>query len=277
MSSAPHQGHDHGHGHGHDHGRASGRSLPWEGDSHGFSWHGRELSASGFEADTGRGDERLRAAAQAVAEDPTPEHEQQLMDRVAAARWLVPIVAVPVDTEIHGGMRVEGHAEMAAVTLTGRDGESALPVFSGIDSLAAWDPQARPVPMTSDRAAQAAVSEGCATMLLDLGSAYAVALRPSMVWALAFARPWLPSHADDFVAGSVGRAVGDEEIVRFHRLGPARPIGSGGLQITLGLAAGLTHDDVAALATRVGERLAADGEFRARVDAVSFAIEAADH
>ena len=107
--------------------------------------------------------------------------------------------------------------------------------------------------------------------------AYAVALRPSMVWALAFARPWLPSHVDDFVASSVVRAVGDEEIVRFHRLGPARPIGSGGLQITLGLAAGLTHDDVAALATRVGERLAADGEFRARVDAVSFAIEAADH
>ena len=61
--------------------------------------------------------------------------------------------------------------------------------------------------------------------------------------------------ADDFVADSVGRAVGDEEIVRFHRLGPARPIGSGGLQITLGLAAGLTHDDVAALATRVGERV----------------------
>ena len=40
------------------------------------------------------------------------------------------------------------------------------------------------------------------------------------------------------------------------------------------LAPGLTHDDVAAMATRIGERLATDGEFRARVDAVSFTIEA---
>lgn len=260
----------------HDHGPAASRSLPWEGDSHGFSWHGRELSASGFETDTGQGDEQLRAAARAVANDPTPEHEQALMERVTAARWLVPIVAVPVDTEIHEGMRVEGHAEMAAVTLTSPHGDSALPVFSGVDALAVWDPQARPVPMTADRAAQAAVSEGCATMLLDLGSPYAVALRPSMVWALASARPWVPSHLDDFVGTSVARAIADEEIVHQHRLGPARPVGSGGLQITLGLVAGLTHDDVAALATRIGERLATDGEFRARVDAVRFTIEAAD-
>ena len=33
-------------------------------------------------------------------------------------------------------------------------------------------------------------------------------------------------------------------------------------------------DAVAAMATRIGERLATDGEFRARVDAVSFTIEA---
>ena len=269
--------HDHDHGHGHDRTAASdgGRELPWAADSHGFSWAGRELSASGFEDDRGEADPAVRAAAAAVLTAPSVEAEIDLMAQVEAARWLVPIVAVPVDTQIHQGMRVEGHAEMAAVTLTGRDGESALPVFSGLDSLAAWDPVARPVPVTAERAAQAAVSEGCATILLDLGSEYAVALRPSMVWALASGRPWQPSHLDDFVATSVARALGEEDQVLGHRLGPARPPGSGGLQITLLLAPGLTHDDVAAMATRIGERLATDGEFRARVDAVSFTIEAA--
>lgn len=250
------------------------RELPWGADSHGFSWGGRELSASGFEDDRGDADPSVRAAAAAVLSDPTVDAELHLMERVAAARWLVPIVAVPVDTEIHNGMRVEGHAEMAAVTLTGANGESALPIFSGVDSLAAWDSEARPVPVTAERAGQAAISEGCATILLDLGSEYAVALRPSMVWALASGQTWQPSHLDPFVAKSVARAVAEEDVVEGHRLAAAQA-GSGGLQITLSLAPGLTHDDVAALATRIGERLATDGEFRARVDAVAFTIEAA--
>ena len=271
--------HDHDHDQ-HDHldpdaQPGGGRELPWAADSHGFSWAGRELSASGFEDDRGDADPAVRAAATAVLTAPTVQAEVDLMVQVAGARWLVPIVAVPVDTQIHQGMRVEGHAEMAAVTLTGRDGESALPVFSGLDSLMVWDPDARPVPVTAERAAQAAVSEGCSTILLDLGSEYAVALRPSMVWALASGRAWQPSHLDPFVATSVERALAQEKRVVGHRLGPARPMGSGGLQITLTLAPGLTHDDVAAMATRIGERLATDGEFRARVDAVSFTIEAA--
>ena len=46
------------------------------------------------------------------------------------------------------------------------------------------------------------------------------------------------------------------------------------LRVVLGLPAGLPGDVVEALATRVGERLATDGEFRARVDELTFAVEA---
>ena len=89
---------------------------------------------------------------------------------------------------------------MAVVTLTSPEGQRALPVFSSIAALARWDATARPVPVTSARAAQAAVSERCDVMLLDLGGEHAQVLRPSMVWALAQERPWLPAHEDPFVA-----------------------------------------------------------------------------
>ena len=52
------------------------------------------------------------------------------------------------------------------------------------------------------------------------------------------------------------------------------PFGRGVLRIVLGLRAGLTAASVEALATRVGERLATDGELRARVDELTFAVEA---
>jgi hypothetical protein len=43
----------------------------------------------------------------------------------------------------------------------------------------------------------------------------------------------------------------------------------------LTLRAGLAAEEVQALATRVGERIATDGESRARIDALAFAIRQA--
>ena len=53
-------------------------------------------------------------------------------------------------------------------TLVAPDGMRALPVFSGIEAVAAWDPEARPVPVTPARAGQAAVSEGCEVIVVDV-------------------------------------------------------------------------------------------------------------
>ena len=49
------------------------------------------------------------------------------------------------------------------------------------------------------------------------------------------------------------------------------PVGCG---VVLGLPAGMPAASVQALATRVGEQLATDGELRARVDELTFAVEA---
>ena len=60
-----------------------------------------------------------------------------------------------------------------------------------------------------------------------------------------------------------------------HRLEAGEPSGAGVLRIVLLLKAGLDGEQVGAIATRVGERIATDGETRARIDALTFALEVA--
>jgi hypothetical protein len=131
------------------------------------------------------------------------------------------------------------------------------------------------VPVTSARAAQAAVSERCEVMLLDLGAEHAQVLRPSMVWALAQGRAWLPAHEDPFVTRALSRAVQEEPSVVACTGEAGEPAGAGVLRVVLTLRAGLAADAIQALATRIGERIATDGETRARIDALAFAIRQA--
>lgn len=233
-----------------------------------------------------------------------PRDEAALMRAVAQARLLIPIVAVPTEPDVSddpnvsveadgsgpkdGSVATDDSAElhatdehpagrstdMAVVTLTSSDGQRAFPVFSSLDALLAWDATARPSPVTSSRAAQGAVTERCDVMLLDCGSGHERLLRPSMVWALAQQRGWLPAHADPFVAQALLLATADEEdVVTCSAEGD--PAGAGILSVVLSLRAGLDAAQVQSLATRIGERLATDGEARARIDGLSFTIRQA--
>jgi SseB protein N-terminal domain len=117
-------------------------------------WTGRELRGTGFADDLGEADIDLIAALD------DPQDETGLMDAVAQARLLVPIVAAPTEVDDSGELRAELFAlnsatDMAVVTLTSPDGQRALPVFSSLAALSAWDAAARPSPVTSARAAQA--------------------------------------------------------------------------------------------------------------------------
>jgi len=225
----------------------------------------RDLVFTGFEGDDGSAQPGLTAA---LADgDPAG-----LMAELATARLLVPIVAEPVDTAVQDGLTVDKQTDMAAVTLVAPDGERALPVFSSLHALAAWDPAARPVPVTAARAGQAAVSERCDVVVVDVAGPVTRVLRPSMVWALAQERPWLPPHLDDFVAAGVARAVAEEPDVTSHHVEEGAPAGQGVLGVVLELREGLAGDEVQAVATRVGERLATDGELRARIDGLAFRI-----
>ena len=242
-------------------------------DSGGVPWSGRTLTSTGFDGDVGAADTNLLAALEHV------QDETLLMRAVAHARLLVPIVAAPSEVDDSVELMVEQFAlnsatDMAVVTLTAPDGQRALPVFSSLAALSAWDATARPSPVASSRAAQAAVSERCDVMLLDLGSGHERVLRPSMVWALAQQRDWIPAHTDPFVAQALSRATADEEDV-IDCVGEGDPAGAGILRVVLSLRAGLNADRVQALATRIGEQIATDGEARARIDGLAFTIRQA--
>jgi hypothetical protein len=226
---------------------------------------GRELSGTGFDADTGEADPRLTLALS------DPLDEIGLMSAISGARLLVPIVAEPVTVDDSGEHAVEKQTDMAAVTLVAPDGTRALPVFSSMAAITAWDPEARPVPVTAARAGQAAVSERCDVLVVDLAGPATVALRPSMVWALAQQRPWQPAHEDETVARAVASAVRDQPDVVAHALSGGAP-GEGVLRVALTLRPGLDSEAVQSIATAVGERPATDGEIRARIDGLAFAI-----
>jgi hypothetical protein len=234
-------------------------------DSAGIPFGGRELTSTGFDGDTGAADAPLVAALS------DPADERRLMAAVAGARLLVPIVAEPAEVDTSGELAVEKQTDMAAVTLVAPDGTRALPVFTSMEALAAWDPSARPVPVTAARAAQAAVSERCDVMVVDVAGDRAVALRPSMVWALAQQRDWLPAHEDEVVARAVATAVREHPAVVAHALSAGAP-GEGVVRIELELQPGLSADEVQQVATAVGEQLATDGEVRARIDGLAFSI-----
>ncbi len=232
-------------------------------DSAGQSWQGREVTDTGFGQDDGSADPEVVAALQA--------DDRTLMTALASARLLVPIVAEPTEVVQAGELHADKAADMAVAVLVAPDGTRALPVFTSMDSLTAWDPAARPSPVTAQRAAQAAVSERCDVMVVDVAGA-AVALRPSMVWALAMGRPWAPAHEDAHVRAAVAAAVRDEPGVADAEC----EAGDGGaLRVVLRLHPGLDQAAIGELAQRVGERLATDGETRARIDAVGFAIRQA--
>ena len=236
-------------------------------DSAGQPWAGRELHGTGFADDFGAGDPALLAA---LAD---PGDEVRLMAALADARLIVPVVAAPSEVDDSGELAMEKSTDMAVVTLTAPDGQRALPVFSSLETLQRWDPQARPSPVTAAVAARAAVAEQCDVMALDPSSPTAMVLRPSMVWALAQQRAWVPAHTDPLVRQSVSRAAHEEPAVR--RVECESDASGGALRVALWLEAGLTSDQVQAVAQRVGERIATDGEVRARIDALAFSIRSA--
>jgi hypothetical protein len=74
---------------------------------------------------------------------------------------------------------------MSVVLLQAPDGRKAVLAFTGLDSLAAWDPAARPVPITLDRAAEASVAEGADALLIDRAGPVPLAIEGEVLQQLA--------------------------------------------------------------------------------------------
>ena len=120
---------------------------------------GRHLSTPGrFGSDDGSPDLAIRGAADA----------RTLVGAVRAGRVMVAVVATADDVEVVHGRAVDKTSAMSVVSMVAKDGRRGLLSFTGIDAFEAWDPSARPVPVSGVDAALAAIADDCEGLILDI-------------------------------------------------------------------------------------------------------------
>lgn len=216
----------------------------------------KNIPDPGFSDDDGSADPRLSAALAAWAEDRAAV--DPVLEALKGARLLVPVVAVLGEVEEdENGLRREKTSDMAVPTLKAGS-RTALPAFTSTDSLARWDPEARPVAVPLYQALQAAAHEKADTVVLDLAGPVPFELTGPALLALAEGRASADPLADPAVVGAVRNAVAAEPAVLRAHLGPGQADG------TLALVLEPTASPADA-ARAVAERLAADETLRARL------------
>lgn len=190
------------------------------------SWH---LNPGGqqFRADDGAADPRVAAVLAAYLAGSASE--QSVLAALAAARLLIPVVAVlaggtaaadghrPGRDEVREG----NHSEMVLPTLIGADGRPAVLAFTGLGSLTRWRKDARPVPAEASRVWRAAVADGCA-VVIDVAGPVPLAVEGARLRALAAGLPVPPAHEDPDVRAAVEAAVAGEPLIAGFGLAPGR-------------------------------------------------------
>lgn len=216
----------------------------------------KNIPDSPFSDDDGSADPGLSAALAAWAEDRTAE--APVLGALKDARLLVPVVAVLGEVEEdENGLRREKTSDMAVPTLKVGD-RTALPAFTSTESLARWDPEARPVAVRLHQALEAAAHEKADTIVLDMAGPVPYELTGRALLAVAEGRTTTDPLADPAVREAVRAAVSEVPAVLSAHLGPGQADGT--------LALVLDASAVPAEAARaVAERLAAAETLRARL------------
>jgi SseB protein N-terminal domain len=160
---------------------------------------GRTLASSPFPGDDGTASADTRRLLAVAATDAGPAAYLRAVAALCQDRLLVPVVATATRmVEGHGGQASDKEAEMAVVLLQAPDGRRALLAFSGLDALQAWQPSARPVPVTLDRVAQTAEAEGADAVLVDCAGPASLALEGDVLEQLAAGHRLVETAAGEF-------------------------------------------------------------------------------
>jgi hypothetical protein len=188
---------------------AKGEASVPERDSAGCALHGGIRGvADRFRDDDGSADPAAAAALSAFAAGAGSEHAALLA--LAAARLLVPVLAEaapaaagPRPGPAGGG---EKSSDLALPTLVGQDGRRALPAFTSLETLARWQPSARPMPADAALVWRAA-AEDSGAVIIDVAGPVPLAVEGARLAALAAGAPVPPPHEDPDVQAAVGAAI----------------------------------------------------------------------
>jgi hypothetical protein len=147
----------------------------------------RRIPDPGFAGDDGAPDTLLTAAL--AAYDGAPARHMEVFVALQRARLLVPVVAVLGEVEHDApGLVHDKTSDMATALLTGRDGRLALLAFTGLETLARWRRDARPVPVAAALAARSAVQEGASALVVDVAGPTPYTVEGALLAGLA--RGW---------------------------------------------------------------------------------------
>ena len=144
----------------------------------------RLIPDPGFAGDTGTADPELESALAAYAQGDLT-HGGVLM-LLQDARLLVPVVAMLGEVEYDDrGLAHDKTSDMAVVLVQGADGRQALLAFTSTETLTRWDNQARPVPVSARLAAQAAIQDEAAAVVVDIAGPSTLVVEAEDLGALA--------------------------------------------------------------------------------------------
>jgi hypothetical protein len=239
-------------------------------------FHGRSLQPTGFEGDDGSADPALIAALAAARRDEAAIYPAYAL--LTGRRVLVPVVAVLGESEAGQTLGPDGEplrrdkdSDMAVVTLVAGDGIKALPAFTSVQALGAWAveagyPQARPIPVSVETAAAAALQEQAAVLLLDLGGPGQFEVSGSALRAFAQSRTPLPPAVDPEVMDGIKKVLsGVPEVAGV--LDSAR-LGQAAQDVTvlaLGFVPGIDPAELAEPMRKVAEGISNDPLLRERL------------
>ena len=174
-----------------------------------------------FAHDDGAADPLL-ATALADADRPAHERLERVVVALADGRLLVPVLAhAPESCGQTTAWPQESPLSAAAPAVETPGGRRALPVFSSAAALAAWSPDARPVPVDCATAARLARSGAEGRWLLDPGAADLVVPRGAVA-SLAAGRAWVPAWRDEELQGRLVAGLGAVDGVTGVGFGPGQ-------------------------------------------------------
>ncbi|MFF8892801.1 SseB family protein [Brevibacterium casei] len=244
-------------------------------DSAGQPWEGRNLAPNPFSGDTGEADANLLTALEAAAASPLdPRAHEGVVAALACARLYAPIVPIAVDHGVgENGLMVDNSSDMAMVRLRAEDGRECTPGFSAIPPLTAWHPEARPVPIESERLALGAIEADSQLVVLDPGTDRSFLLRRPALFAFAQGRSWTPAWADPTVAEAAVALAGQFPWLSRISLSP----GSARVHVEgpeLGIRLGVTGQVPAEEVERFQQALGADPIIVERADSLALQLTA---
>ncbi|HET6672752.1 MAG TPA: SseB family protein [Agromyces sp.] len=266
-------------------------------DSAGVPWAGRAFQPNAHARDDGRAPEALAAALRRFRSGDGGQGD--VVAAFAQSRLLIPLVAelgtassadevdsaagdsdrvAGVELGPHG-LAVDKSQELSIVTVEGPDGRRVLPVFSSVEAMSRWNPEARPVPADGVRVALAAADEGTDLIVLDPGSDSEFVLRRPAVWAVAQSQAWHPSFDSPEVFAAFERSIGTELSVLGVDLEAGDPdarLAGPELLVRLTLVGGLSRAELDTVLQRLAARWAADDAIATLVDSLTVRLVSAD-